>query len=362
MSPSPNRPSPNMLSRKTALVVGAHGVIGSTLAAHLAMLPDFDVVGLSRRGGPATGPIRHLGVDLLDAEATRSALATVPEVTHVFYAAYQDRPTWAELVAPNLAMLVNTVEAVTASATDLRHVSLMQGYKVYGAHLGPFQTPAREDDPGHLPPEFNLDQQRYLVDRQAGAQWTWSALRPSVVCGTALGNPMNLVTVLAVYATMSAELGVPMRFPGRPGAYDTLLEMTDAGLLARATVWAATDPAAANQAFNITNGDLFRWNQMWPHLANVLGVPVGAPLPMTLTDVMADKQPLWEKIVVDHDLVPTPWADVSSWAFGDAVFSWDYDFLADTSKARRHGFTEHVDTRAMFTDLIADLRTRRIIP
>ena len=35
----------------------------------------------------------------------------------------------------------------------------MQGYKVYGAHLGPFKTPAREDDPPHMPPEFNVDQQ-----------------------------------------------------------------------------------------------------------------------------------------------------------------------------------------------------------
>lgn len=121
-------------------------------------------------------------------------------------------------------------------------------------------------------------------------------------------------------------------------------------------------PGCRNQAFNITNGDLFRWNQIWPHLADVLEVSVGAPLPMTLTEVMADKQPLWEQIVADHDLVPTPWADVSSWAFGDAVFSWDYDFLADSSKARRHGFTEHIETRAMFADLIAELRTRRIIP
>ncbi|MFB9314670.1 SDR family oxidoreductase [Nocardioides plantarum] len=347
---------------RTALVLGAHGVIGSTLIDHLAALPDFDVVGVSRRGGSDTDQVRHVAVDLLDADATYDAMSRLPEVTHVFYAAFQDRPTWAELVAPNLAMLTHTVEAVAAHAADLRHVSLMQGYKVYGAHLGPFQTPAREDDLGHLPPEFNLDQQRYLTERQAGQDWTWSALRPSVVCGTALGNPMSLVAVLAVYATISKELGVPLRFPGRPGAYDTLLEMTDAGLLARATVWAATDPAAANQAFNITNGDLFRWNQMWPFLAGVFGLPVGAPLPMTLADVMADKQELWERIVADHDLVPTPWADVSSWPFGDAVFSWDYDFLADGSKARRHGFNEHVDTRLMFADLVADLRQRRIIP
>ena len=348
--------------RMTALVIGAHGVIGTTRLEHLATLPEWDVIGVSRRGGTDTGQVRHVAVDLLDADATMTVLGGLPEVTHIFYAAFQDRPSWAEMVAPNLAMLTNTVEAVAAAATDLQHVSLMQGYKVYGAHLGPFQTPAREDDPGHLPPEFNLDQQRYLQDRSASASWSWSALRPSMVCGTALGNPMNLLAVITVYAAMSKALGVPLRFPGRRGAYDTLRELTDAGLLARATVWAATDPACAGQAFNITNGDLFRWNQMWPVLAELLDVPVAAPLPMLLTDVMADKEPVWKQIIADHDLTPTPFCDVSSWPFGDAVFGQDYDFLSDSSKARRYGFTEHIDTRAMFARLIRDLRERHIIP
>lgn len=347
--------------RSTALVIGANGVIGSTLAAHLGTLPDWDVIGVSRRGGPDTGRTRHVAVDLLDADATRAVLGRLPEVTHVFSAAFQDRPTWAELVAPNLAMLVNTVEVVEATAPGLRHVSLMQGYKVYGAHLGPFATPAREDDPGHLPPEFNIAQQEFL-ERRPGRSWTWSALRPSVVCGTATGNPMNLVMVIAVYASMCKELGLPLRFPGRPGAYDTLLEMTDAGLLARATVWAATEPACADQAFNITNGDLFRWNRMWPTIAALFDLAVAPPLPMSLTDVMADKQPLWESMVAAHGLRPTPFADVSSWPFGDAVFSWDYDFLSDGSKARRYGFHEHVETETMFADLVAELRTARIIP
>lgn len=356
-----------MTDRRTALVVGAHGVIGKTLLEHLASLSDWDVIGVSRRGGPDvtstdTGTLRHVAVDLLDAGATAAVLGALTEVTHVFYAAFQDRPTWSELVAPNVAMLVNTVEAVTVAAPGLEHVSLMQGFKVYGAHLGPFQTPAREDDPGHLPPEFNLDQQRYLQERSAQQPWSWSAVRPSVVMGTALGNPMNLLAVITVHAALSKALGVPLRFPGRPGAYDTLLELTDAGLLARATVWAATDPACAGQAFNITNGDLFRWNTMWPVLADLLEVPVGAPLAMSLADVMADKAPVWDRLVAEHDLAPTPFADVSSWAFGDAVFSWDYDFLSDSSKARRYGFSDHVDTRAMFAQLIADLRQQRIIP
>lgn len=350
------------MPQNVALIVGAQGVIGGNLAAHLATLEGWTVLGLSRRGGTDTDRIHHIQVDLLDREATRFALAHLTEVTHVFYAAYQDRPSWAELVAPNVAMLVNVVDAIEPVAPALQHVSLMQGYKVYGAHLGPFKTPAHESDAGHMPPEFNVDQQDFLTERSDGQPWTWSALRPSVVCGLATGVPMNLTMAIAIYASMSKELGLPLRFPGRPGAYDTLLEMTDAGLLAKATVWAATTPAAANQAFNITNGDLFRWNDLWPKLARSFGLGVAAPLPMSLTDVMADKAPLWESMIARHGLQPHAYDEVSSWPFADGVFGWDYDFFADSSKARRLGFHEYVNTEAMFLGLFEDMRRRKIIP
>jgi nucleoside-diphosphate-sugar epimerase len=283
-------------------------------------------------------------------------------VTHVFYAAFQDRPSWSELVAPNLAMLANVVSAVERASPALRHVSLMQGYKVYGAHLGPFKTPARETDAGHMPPEFNVDQQNWLAARQIGKRWTWSAIRPSVVCGFALGNPMNLAMVIAVYAAMCRELGVPLRFPGRPGAYHSLIEMTDAGLLARATVWAATEPRCANEAFNINNGDIFRWSEMWPQIAAAFGLEAAPPLPMPLADVMADKEPLWNRMVEEHGLASHRYAEVSSWRFGDFVFGWDYDVIADGSKARRLGFHEFVDTREMFLRIFDDFRQRKVIP
>ncbi|HEX3815995.1 MAG TPA: SDR family oxidoreductase [Mycobacteriales bacterium] len=350
------------MEQKTAVVVGANGVIGRNLIEHLATLDDWSIVGLSRRGGESEGRITYLAVDLLDPADSHEKLRTLTEATHIFYAAYQERPTWAELVPPNLAMLTNVVEAIEPVASGLRHISLMQGYKVYGAHLGPFKTPARESDAGHMPPEFNVDQQRYLEERQRGKAWTWSAIRPSVVCGFALGNPMNLAMVIALYASMSKELGLPLRFPGKPGAYDSLLEMTDAGLLARATVWAATNKNCANQAFNINNGDLFRWSELWPKIAEFFDLEIAPPLPMSLTDVMADKQELWDTMTIEHGLEKHSYEEVSSWPFGDFVFSWDYDMFADGSKARRLGFHEFVDTERMFLDIFADLRRRRIIP
>ena len=138
--------------------------------------------------------------------------------------------------------------------------------------------------------------------------------------------------------------------------------MTDAGLLSRATAWAATDPRAANQAFNINNGDLFRWSEMWPKLADYFGLELAPPLPLSLATTMTDKTEVWNEIVARNQLAPTPYEQVSSWAFGDAVFSWDYDLIADGSKARRLGFHDHVKTDDMFFDLFDELRRRKLIP
>jgi nucleoside-diphosphate-sugar epimerase len=231
------------------------------------------------------------------------------------------------------------------------------------AHLGPFKTPARESDAGHMPPEFNVDQQQFLEQRQQGKRWTWSAIRPSVVGGTALCNPMNLALVIAIYASVSKELGLPLRFPGKPGAYDKLMEMTDAGLLAKATVWAATSPLCANQAFNINNGDLFRWNELWPKIGRYFGLETAPPLHMPLATVMADKAALWQAMQEKYGLEKQRYEELSSsWAFGDFVFSWDYDFFADGTKARRMGFHEYMDTEEMFYRLFDEWRNKKIIP
>jgi hypothetical protein len=72
--------------------------------------------------------------------------------------------------------------------------------------------------------------------------------------------------------------------------------------------------------------------------------------------------PVWDEIVSRHGLAATAYRDVSSWAFGDAVFSWDYDLIADGSKARRHGFHGYVETAEMFTRIFDDMRARKIIP
>jgi hypothetical protein len=113
--------------------------------------------------------------------------------------------------------------------------NLYQGGKAYGADLGPFKTPAREDDPRLMGPNFYYDQEDFLKERQSGRPWHYTVLRPEAVSGFAVGNPMNLIMVIGVYAAISKELGLPLRFPGPEAAYRALYQMTSAHILAKAT-------------------------------------------------------------------------------------------------------------------------------
>lgn len=344
------------------MIVGGLGVIGRNLINHLSARDDWALLGLSRRTPDFSTLAEFISVDLLDRAEAEHKLSRLTDVTHIFYCAYQARPKWADHNAPNLAMLVNSVEVIGDVAKGLRHVHLMEGNKIYGSHLGPFKTPAREDDPPHMLPNFYYDQEQWLRIYQQGKAWQWSVLRPHTVCGFALGNPMNLVTAIAVYASISKELGLPLRFPGKPGAYRAIYQVTDADLLAKAMHWCATAPAAANQAFNITNTDFFRWENVWPRIAQFFDMPLGPVQTISLTDFMADKGPLWERMIQKYDLRKIPYGDIAAWPFADYVFATDWDVMTDTLKIRLAGFHEAVRSDDMFLRQFKQFREMKVIP
>lgn len=350
-----------MAPKKQALVVGGLGVVGRTLLNHLAETPDWDVIGLSRRSPEFETSARFISVDLLDRMQAQAKLSDLTEVTHIFYAGLSGGLA-SENVADNLALLANTVDAVAPVAPRLEHISLMQGGKAYGRHLGAFKTPARESDPRHPSPNFYYDQEDFLRRRCENSTWTWSALRPELVCGFARGVPLNLILLLAAYAAVSRELGLPLRFPGTKKAYGVLGQLTDAALLARATTWAATDPRCHDQIFNLTNGDCFRWENLWPKLAEFFGMPCDASEPFSIASFMADKEPVWDAIVARCGLQPIPFAELGNWPFMDWVFATDWDYLMSDVKRMQCGFTEVIDTEQMCLDILADFRRDRVIP
>jgi hypothetical protein len=162
---------------------------------------------------------------------------------------------------------------------------------------------------------------------------------------------------------------VPLRYPGG----SRLIEATDARLLARAALWAGTSPRCANEAYNVTNGDVFRWAELWPRIAELFGMDVGPPHPISLASVMADKGPVWERIRERHGLRCSLEELVPTWEFSDLIFAWGSHpalganadsgaILVSTIKARQHGFADCMDTEAMFLEWLSEYQRRGALP
>ncbi|MGO9122120.1 MAG: SDR family oxidoreductase [Desulfomonilaceae bacterium] len=352
-----------MSTNNAVLVAGVHGVSGRAAAEHWASLPGTRVYGLSRRSAPMPTGVEGISADLLDQDDLQRKLGKIGGITHIVFGAYVEKPNLAERSQTNVAMLKNLLDVGEETSPSLQHVTFYQGGSVYGANLGPFKTPAREDDLRLVPPNFYYDQEDFLRERQRGKSWNWTALRPEATTGFGLGNPMNLGMSIAVYAAISKELGLPLRFPGTEKTYAVLYQITSAEILAKATTWAGQSEAAKNETFNITNGDYFRWKYLWPRIAAMFDMPPADPIPTPLTVYMADKKPVWEAIVRKNGLQPLPYEQVASWPFADAILRlMEFDNITSTVKARRAGFHDCIDTEEMFESFFANLRKDRVIP
>jgi nucleoside-diphosphate-sugar epimerase len=355
-----------MGEQKEAVVVGALGVIGRYIVERLLRQEDWSVVGLSRRAADAAPRYRHISVDLLDREDAAAKLAGLTKATHVFYAAFQPAAGaaagYASNIAPNRDMLVNAVSAIDSASSPLRRVVLVTGTKYYGSQLGPFKTPARESDPRHIGPNYYFDQIDWLVAFQRGKRWDWVELRPQTLCGFAPGTPMSLAPAIAVHAAISKELGLPLRFPGKPGAYTSIYQVTESAHFANAAVWAASTPRCGLEAFNITNGDYLRWKNLWPKLPAAFDMPAGDVQTISLTARMVDYAPLWRVMTEKYGLKPYAHDELVAWPFADYVFSCDWDVMSDVTKSRRFGFHDVVDSEEMFVRLMREFRSERIVP
>lgn len=352
------------MNERVALIAGATGVVGRRLAQHLAAQPGWRAIGLARRvpSEPARG-YELRPVDLSDPRAVHALAPGLAGVTHLFYCArYSHSKAEPEPIDLNRDMLRHLVEALEAFSRDLRHVHIVQGSKYYGSELGPYKTPAKESDPRVLVDNWYYAQQDWLCERARGKAWTYSVSRPHGVCDHDIAIARSMARVIGVYAAISKALGLPLCFPGSDAGYRAMYQCTDAGLLARAIVWMATQPRCAGEAFNVTNGDYMRWMNLWPRFAADFGMALGPVRSVRLAQAMPDKAPVWSRIVAEHGLVPTPYSETALWSYGDFIFNAGYDIMSDTSKLRRFGFWETADTGAMFERLFAHLRGARIIP
>lgn len=354
------------------LIAGASGVIGQPAVVAFAAA-GWEVVAVSRRRPdlPASPALRHLAVDLTDADACAAAAREAGPVTHVVYAALYEKPGlvagWRdeEQMATNLAMLRNLMTPLREGGA-LEHLSLFQGTKAYGVHLKPIASPARESWPRHPHRNFYWLQEDWAKEHLAARGTAVTIFRPQVIFGDAAGVAMNIVPVLGAYAGLCRELGRPFAYPGGPGY---LLEAVDARLIARALVWAAGAATARNQTFNITNGDVFSWPDVWPVIADALGQEAAEPEPLRLGDWMPTQEAVWERVVARYGLRRTPLSALLGESHHYADFTLatgatrpPQPALVSTIKLREAGFADCIDTERMFRELIGALVARRLVP
>ncbi len=352
---------------KIALVVGVSGIVGRNLADLLVSRGDWTIYGVARNPGQREA-ILPIAVDLRDAAAVSFALQDV-RPTHVFLATWLRQPTEAENIRVNSAMVRNVLDGVSAAKT-VRHAALVTGLKHY---LGPFEaygkgslpaTPFREEQPRLDVENFYYAQEDELFAAAARDGYSWSVHRPHTIIGFAVGNAMNMGTTLAVYASICKHLGQPMRFPGSSTQWKSLTDMTDARQLAQHLLWAAVTPEARNQAFNIVNGDIFRWSWMWKRIAGWFEVEAadltgeGIPLEIQLQDAV----PVWREIAAKHNLAESKIDRLVSAWHTDADLGRPIEVVTDMSKSRKLGFTGYQPTDESFFDLFETLRTNRLIP
>ena len=353
------------------LIVGASGLVGSA-AANAFCQSGWSVVTASRRFPTwVSGDVTHVTLDL-DQPATIDRLVLDhPDVTHLVYTAVFELPGlisgWSDphQIHRNGEMFERLLKRLIA-ATQLRQVTLLQGTKAYGGAVKPMRIPARESQPRVEHPNFYWLQEDCLTQAAQQHGLTYTILRPQLIVGPNQGVVMNLPPVIGAYAALRRLEGRPFSFPG--GA-DWVWEAVDVRLVGDACVWAANADAAINQTFNLTNGEVFSWRDLWPALADALGVALGPDEPLDLVGYFETRTEAWATLAQDYALV-TPSLDSllgESHHYANLCFAFGAEVspppsLVSTIKIKQAGFTDTYNTEESFCHWLKVLQSRSVLP
>lgn len=356
----------------TVAIFGASGLVGAAAAGSFLRAGER-VLAISRRQPEllGSGDPEHLPLDLTDAGATRDALAARSDITHVVYAAVHELPDlvrgWRdhEQMAINLQMIRNSLLPIIATGA-LQHVTLLQGTKAYGAHLHPIRVPSREREPRDRHENFYWLQEDFVREQSQRNGFAWTIFRPPLIVGPTHGVAMNLVPVIGAYAALRAAEGLPFTYPGGPSY---VAEAVDTDLLADALVWAAQAPTARNEHFNISNGEVFQWRDLWPAFAEELRVETGPDEAFRISEYMLSRSGLWDEIVRERGLRALTLEALvgrshryADFQFAAGAQSPPPPALLSTVKLREAGFHGVRDTEESFRRWFRVLEERKVLP
>ncbi|HTR87469.1 MAG TPA: NAD-dependent epimerase/dehydratase family protein [Reyranella sp.] len=361
------------MAAKKVLVAGATGLVGYAAMKHFSAL-GCETIAVSRRRPDETFGATWLPLDLSNAAACAGAAESFADVTHLVYAALHERPSlvagWQEdeQIRTNDLMLRNLLGPLERTAKGLRHVTLLQGTKAYGVHVRPLQVPARENRSElHEQANFYWNQERYITGLQPGKDWRWTILRPVLIVGCSVGSAMNVIPALGVYAAFERSRGITrLDYPGGAGR---VAQAVDADLLARCIAWAGEAAAAGNEIFNVTNGDVFVWPNIWPAIADALGFAPGNHVPLSLERELKPRERQWTEIRIRHRLTSGTLKEFVGLSFEYADYTMGFGrttpgapAIVSTIKLQQAGFHEVMDTEAMFAKAFTEMQAKRLLP
>ena len=361
------------MADKKVVVAGATGLVGNAALRHFSAAEGCEVVALSRRQPRELHGARYVHVDLTDPAQCTGVSSELMGATHLVYAALYEGPNlidgWRDpnQIQTNDLMLRNLMAVLEPAAPSLKHVALLQGTKAYGVHVRPLTVPAREGrSEMYEQPNFYWAQENFLRELQQGKAWHWSIMRPVLIVGEAMGGAMDLIPPLGVYAAILREQGRALDYPGGAARVS---QAVDVDLLARAIGWAGEAAAARNEAFNVTNGDVFTWENVWPAIADALEMKPGNAVPLALAREYPKWIAPWDHLRRKHQLISPALEAFVGLSFQYADYSMRHGqtqsgppSIVSTVKINQAGFTEMMDTEVMFRKWFGLARANRLLP
>ncbi|MCJ1441275.1 MAG: hypothetical protein MMC23_001761 [Stictis urceolatum] len=375
--------------RKVAFVTGGNGITGSAIVEYLARETTSEqwsqIVVTSRSPFKPTVQDPRIVFIALDFTQPPSYLVQLMEdtcspVTHAYYTSYIHKDDFAERSTANRALFENFLGAFTETAPRLENVTLQTSSRYYNAQLTPCSSPLREEEP-RSPcwiDNFYYAQEDFLTSQQKHKKWSYNIIRPQAIIGsTSKPNGTNTALTLAMYFKICKELGTRADMPTNARYWLSAEDVADASMIADLSIFASTNPKCANEAFNVSNGDVVIWRYLWPRLAAYFGAEASSEQvfleenpcdgqtqqEFSFAGWARDKELVWGEICRRAGIPGAKETfDYGSWQYQDCVFERSWSAVLSLSKARRFGWTGYMDTYESFIRAFQMLKGNGMIP
>lgn len=324
----------------------------------------------------------HSGIDLeqsVDAVAERLiAIRNIHQVTHVYFTSYTGHGSdYQTLKRANVTILSSAVQAVERTIPHFQFWTLQTGGKAYGVEFldkGIEYNPPLKESASRIPEPwasnvFYYAQYDTMKRLSEGKSWTFCEIRPDAIIGfVPQNNAMNLAQAIGLWLAMVKSfegVGTEVVFPGDEKAYAALHTDTSQDILAQFHIYASFHPVAvAKKSFNIADGEVVTWEQVWPGICNWFGLKGVGPDPSKKTGAqwVQERKGQWGNWVKENGLKPGA-LEATSWDFMSAIMgAITFDRQYDLSACREVGFEEKIETVKGYTTAFERMTEARIIP